>query len=223
MMTVLSLACLLLTHIGHLRRHFDASKALSLHKRLKKARDEDCHPTKPSRHQVALETIDVWLGSSGKGSPRIFCAVYTQAKSVKLQRAQYDSWGKRCNDFKFFSDALATGNAAREELPTIVIAPEHGPESYDNMYHKVRAIWRYIAQRYLDEFDYFWLSGDDVFVIVENLRRYLATEGVAQAFDQDEALFLGRRLRQPAPSEWNQGSYPYDARFGGTVSAGSLV
>jgi glycoprotein-N-acetylgalactosamine 3-beta-galactosyltransferase len=146
---------------------------------------------------------------------RIFCAVYTSAKSTKLQRAQYNTWGKRCNDFKFFS------NKDDEKLPTIVIAPEHGPESYENMYHKVRAIWKHIAQMYLDDFDYFWLSGDDVFVIVENLRRYLHSKKVKCAADKDRPLFVGRRLRQSTPLEWlettNSSDYPYDTRFAGTV------
>ena len=49
---------------------------------------------------------------------------------------------------------------------------EHeGPEEYDNMWQKSRAIWKYINFHYKDDFDWFLLGGDDLFVIVENLRK----------------------------------------------------
>lgn len=46
-----------------------------------------------------------------------------------------------------------------------------GPETYSNMWQKVRAIWKYISFHYKDDFDWFVLGGDDLFVIVENLRK----------------------------------------------------
>ena len=46
-----------------------------------------------------------------------------------------------------------------------------GPEEYNNMWQKSRAIWKYINFHYIDDFDWFVLGGDDVFVIVENLRK----------------------------------------------------
>ncbi len=56
----------------------------------------------------------------------------------------------------------------------IAIALLHeGEESYYNMWQKVRSIWRYIAKHYADDYDYFFLSGDDTFVIMEKLYDYL--------------------------------------------------
>ena len=46
-----------------------------------------------------------------------------------------------------------------------------GPEEYENMWQKSRAIWKYIYFHYRDDFDWFVLGGDDVFLIVENLRQ----------------------------------------------------
>ena len=46
-----------------------------------------------------------------------------------------------------------------------------GPEDYENMWQKSRAIWKYINFHYRDDFDWFVLGGDDVFLIVENLRQ----------------------------------------------------
>lgn len=46
-----------------------------------------------------------------------------------------------------------------------------GSEEYDNMWQKSRAIWKYMNFHYNNDFDWFVLGGDDLFVIVENLRK----------------------------------------------------
>lgn len=51
-----------------------------------------------------------------------------------------------------------------------------GPEEWDNMWQKSRAIWKYIDRHYKDEFDWFVLGGDDIFLIVENLRKVCSTD-----------------------------------------------
>ena len=43
----------------------------------------------------------------------------------------------------------------------------------DNMWQKTRSIWAYIHDNYIKDFDFFHLSGDDVHLIVENLRNFL--------------------------------------------------
>lgn len=48
-----------------------------------------------------------------------------------------------------------------------------GPEEWGNMWQKSRAIWKYINFHYKDDFDWFILGGDDIFIIVENLRKVL--------------------------------------------------
>jgi hypothetical protein len=45
----------------------------------------------------------------------------------------------------------------------------------------------------MDDFDYFHLGGDDLFVIVENLRRFLSTVKAKP----DEALLLGQWVSLP--------------------------
>ena len=41
------------------------------------------------------------------------------------------------------------------------------------MWQKIRSIWRYIAKYYADDYDYFYLAGDDAYVVMENLYDYL--------------------------------------------------
>ena len=40
-------------------------------------------------------------------------------------------------------------------------------------WQKVRSIWLLVYQRHFKEFDWFIIGGDDLYVIVENLRVYL--------------------------------------------------
>ena len=35
---------------------------------------------------------------------------------------------------------------------------------------QVRSIWLYVYTHYFDDYDYFYIGGDDLYVIVENLR-----------------------------------------------------
>jgi hypothetical protein len=38
---------------------------------------------------------------------------------------------------------------------------------------QVRAIWKWIYRKVLNDYDYFYIAGDDAILIVENLRKYL--------------------------------------------------
>jgi glycoprotein-N-acetylgalactosamine 3-beta-galactosyltransferase len=56
-----------------------------------------------------------------------------------------------------------------------VDVPHYGPENYTNMWQKTRSILTHMYDNYFDGYKYFYLSGDDTHLIVENLRRYLYT------------------------------------------------
>ena len=75
--------------------------------------------------------------------------------------------------------------------------PQRKQEAYDNMWQKTRSTWAYIHDNYLDEFDFFWLGGDDFLLIVENLRNFLAT------LDNTGVLYLGNQI----PDRGNPGTY----------------
>jgi glycoprotein-N-acetylgalactosamine 3-beta-galactosyltransferase len=66
-------------------------------------------------------------------------------------------------------------------------------------------MWSYIYDTYYDKYDWFHIGGDDLFVIVENLRFYLESEEIRTAANggiylpdgtetMQTPLFLGRRL-----------------------------
>lgn len=98
--------------------------------------------------------------------PRILCLVYTYPKMRDLQRTQALTWGYTCDGYLAFST---------ETIPSLgLVDLQHsGEESYNNMWQKVRSIWMYVYQHYIDDYDFFHLGGDDLYLIVENLRKFL--------------------------------------------------
>ena len=64
---------------------------------------------------------------------------------------------------------------------------------------QVRAIWKFVGTHYLDQFDWFYLGGDDLFVLPHNLRTYLASLARKDAADpRERAYFVGHRKRNRA-------------------------
>lgn len=98
--------------------------------------------------------------------PKLLCMVYTYSALRHLSRAQALLWGQHCDGFLAFSN---------ETIPELGIynLPDHPEESYGIMWQKTRKILKQAHDHFLDAFDYFYLSGDDVYLLVDNLRHYL--------------------------------------------------
>ena len=154
---------------------------------------------------VPIRGIPPSLDGSGDG-PKIFCGVYTmEEQHAGKVRAMRETWAPHCDGFVAFS------TRTDPRIPALAIKHE-GPESYNNMWQKVRAIWRFIGAHYLNNFDYFILGQDDTLIIPENLRVYL--KGLNQSPDTD--LFAGRRFHYPGDVYFN------DAGAGYVLSRGTL-
>ena len=89
--------------------------------------------------------------------------------------------------------SVSTRTRARSST---VAVPHEGKEEYNNIWQKTRANWRYIAEYYLAEYDFFVFGGDDLYVIPSNLKAYLASPEIAAVHTQGQPLFLGRRFKQ---------------------------
>lgn len=63
-----------------------------------------------------------------------------------------------------------------------------------NMWGKVRSIWRYVYDHYLDQFDFFQIGGDDYYLIPENLRLLVSTGSWKGPWNQSGPLYLGGSL-----------------------------
>ncbi|CAB9503633.1 acetylgalactosamine 3-beta-galactosyltransferase 1 [Seminavis robusta] len=152
--------------------------------------------------QVPVSIVAPPPAAKAPKGPKIFCGIYTMAKAHSLTiRAMRETWAPRCDGF------LAFSTQSDPRIPAISITHE-GPEEYNNMWQKSRAIWKFIGDHYLQEqeYDYFFLGGEDLFVIVDNLRAYLGT----LASGPEEDHFVGRRFKGHGPDNYfNSGGAGY--------------
>lgn len=129
-------------------------------------------------------TNDTYQSSTIRRPVRILCAIYTYPGKRDLLRTLALSWGYKCDGFLAFS----TETIAELGLVDLV---HNGPESYNNIWQKVRSAWIYIYHHYGRDYDFFHLCGDDVFMIVENLQIFL--QHVRDAHDMSSyPVFLGQ-------------------------------
>ncbi|KAL3914629.1 MAG: hypothetical protein SGILL_006026 [Bacillariaceae sp.] len=101
--------------------------------------------------------------------PKVLCMIYAMSRADGGHgnlAAIADTWGRRCDGFIGFSNLTDHSVGAIDFY-------HDGPETIYNMWQKVRAIWTYAFDHYLDEFEYFYIAGDDVYMAVENLRVYV--------------------------------------------------
>ncbi|CAM9231942.1 unnamed protein product [Ectocarpus fasciculatus] len=152
-----------------------------------------CDGNDDDDHKKLLAQIRVWEAAA-KTEPRIFCGISTRHQNHHTNvKAIKETWASHCDGFVAFSDKTD------HELNTFKIKRE-GLDEDGNMWQKSRAIWKYINFHYKDDFDWFILGGDDLFLIVENLRKYLLSDEVKSAGGGIKSggtnpMYLGRRLR----------------------------
>lgn len=79
------------------------------------------------------------------------------------------------------------------------------------MWQKVRSIWKFVGGNYLDDFDWFFIGGDDLFVLPHNLKTYLASLAHKDGADpKTKEYFVGRRFKPGGPeSYFNSGGAGY--------------
>lgn len=112
---------------------------------------------------------------------RVLCWVMTQPKTLRTKaQAVKDTWGKRCNKLVFMS------SKANKDFPVVGL---NVPEGRKNLWLKTRAAWRYIYDHYFYDADWFLKADDDSFVVLENLRYFLAQHNTSHNH------YFGRHFR----------------------------
>ena len=118
---------------------------------------------------------------------RVLCMVYTHSSRHERLRSVAETWGSHCDGFFAASDQTDASIGAVHLL-------HEGPEHYQNMWLKVHAMWRYVYDHYLEDYDFFHIGGDDHYVIAENLRYTASTGSWKGPWNQSEPLYLGGSL-----------------------------
>ena len=105
---------------------------------------------------------------------KILCTVYTAEPYHDKIPVIRETWGPRCDGF------LVGSNRTDPTIDAVDIVHLY-EEAYGNMWQKVRSMWAYIYDNYYEQFDWFHMGGDDMWLIVENLRMYLESEEIQTA------------------------------------------
>jgi hypothetical protein len=130
--------------------------------------------------------------SDGISKGKILCGIYTYEKMQHRVIGVAETWGWRCDGF-LAASTVTINDPTQPGFPATDL-PHEGKEEYRNMWHKTRSILSYMYDHYLDDYDYFYLSGDDTHLIVENLRRFLYD--TEQAHDvATEPVFMGMKIK----------------------------
>ncbi|KAL9181519.1 hypothetical protein ACHAXT_010324 [Thalassiosira profunda] len=155
----------------------------------------------PSNHYGAKPSD---AGSIEVPAPKLMCLVYTMADAhANRIRGMRETWAGGCDGF------LAFSTESDPRLPTISLTHE-GPESYNNMWQKVRSIWKFVGTHYLDDYDWFFIGGDDLFVLPHNLKTYLASLAHKDGTDpKTKEYFVGRRFYSGGNDYFNSGGAGY--------------
>ena len=163
----------------------------------------------------AHEAAESIARSGVKPRAKLFCLVYTIEKFHDRVPAIRETWGSKCDGF------MVGSTKTDKALGTVEILHE-GEEAYGNIWQKVRAMWSYIYDNYYEEYDWFHIGGDDLYLLVENLRLYLESDEIQLAGNGGEVLpngketdqlplFLGRRFKEQGNAErmFNSGGSGY--------------
>lgn len=135
----------------------------------------------PEQRAYPLLTEKIRIADSNSNLT-LFCGMYTHSGMLDLARAAALTWGSHCDGFVGFS------NVSVPEFNMMNIQ-HSGPESYFNMWQKTRSIWRYVYQHY-SNYEFYHLGGDDLYVIVPNLKAFLKT------YSSDTPFLAGQWIRQ---------------------------
>ena len=129
---------------------------------------------------------------------KILCMVYTMRKNHKTKvMSQKLTWAADCDGF------IAMSTSDDPEIPALEV-PHEGKESWDNMWQKVRSIWGWTNSSQIDNFDYFLIGGDDMYVNIQNHKSYLSS------LPQSTPLYVGRKLHDPnGQIDFNAGGAGY--------------
>jgi glycoprotein-N-acetylgalactosamine 3-beta-galactosyltransferase len=150
---------------------------------------EDEYNFNVSAHRSSTDNTD---NNNNNRELRLLCIVYSMASHHDSHIYHLIvSWGSRCTGFLVFSTSTF------DLFPhTVISIPHEGDEEYNNLWRKVVSVWLYVHKYYVNEFDYFYICGDDTYMIVGHMHGLLHQNEVVRSLRaHKQPAFLGRQFR----------------------------
>lgn len=157
-----------------------------------------CDPPTSLDEQV-LEAVAV-ASEVDASFPRVqlMCLLYTHQDNHNLVRAAAGTWGRRCDGLAIFTDG--EGDFDGQAMFSV---PEEA-RGYNGVWRKVWIAWQF-AHSASWFAQWFVLSADDSYWVIENLRLLLRCPRIAIAHARGRPVYLGRRM-WASSSRFHQGA-----------------
>jgi hypothetical protein len=119
------------------------------------------------------DTIQTKCNYSENG-PRILCAIFTHKSVHKTTLPPvHNTWAKRCDKVIYMTGPKSPD---QNDDPTMPFVYLNITDIYDRITDKTFKTMEYIYENLMNEFDWFLRANDDTFIIMENLRLFLANK-----------------------------------------------
>ena len=145
-----------------------------------------------------IRKVQVWKNAP-LSKPKITCLTHTYSPKHRNAHDMWTNWGKDCTKHFVYTNQTTP----IIDGPTVVdMNPLPGGFGYHNIWNKVRHIFIDLHKKgELNEgaADWFFIAGDDVLLIVENLKKFLLSPEVMEPHAQRMPLLMGHRMA-PAPN-----------------------
>jgi hypothetical protein len=116
--------------------------------------------------------------ASSSSSPRILCILYTYPGGHERIDTIRHTWGRHCDGF-LAASTITNRTAGLVRIPHL--GDNNVTNTYDVIWQKVRSVFFHVFWNYRDDYDFFHMSGDDAFIMIENLKAYVSSPGVVAA------------------------------------------
>ena len=125
--------------------------------------------------------------SSASRDVKLFCAIYTYSPNSHLTDTISQTWGPRC-DGMLYSSNVTDPMTGHVNMPSL----GGWGFQYLGIFQRVRVMMTYLYDNFLNEYDFFHFCGDDTYMMVENMKEFLASDKVRE-WDEvpDQYLIAG--------------------------------
>eukprot|EP00759_Apiculatamorpha_spiralis_P005298 PhF_6_TR13214/c0_g1_i2/m.20891/K00731/C1GALT1; glycoprotein-N-acetylgalactosamine 3-beta-galactosyltransferase len=156
--------------------------------------------------------VNVWKAAPTDSSlyPKIIGITHTYKPKHANAQDMYDTWGRKLHKHFIYTNAVEPPVKMESGKGYLVdLTPLPGGFGYNNIWNKVRHIWKDLHKRGELAFgaaDFYFIAGDDVLLVTENLKKYLMRPEVVEAHKARMPLVMGHRMTEPTGRHFLSGA-----------------